>query len=401
MTTPPGLRHPDVSGSPGEIFRMLREGVATSRSTLARATGLAPSTISLRVEALRERGLVEESGSEESRGGRRARQLVVRADAGLVAAADVGAHHLRVGVADLLGQRVVTEERLLDVATGPGTVLPLVWTMVEELVAGSGRDSSRLLGMALGLPGPIEVDTGRVILPSFMPGWHNADIAAAFKELTDLPVLVENDANLVALAEHATAGTGADHLLAVKLGTRIGCGIISSGVLQRGAGGAAGEVSHVPVAGTATVGCVCGIPNCLESVASGGAIVKRLQAAGYSVSTPAEVIDLANQGDVTVIAALREAGTLIGEVLAAVVNFANPRVVALSGAMSAAEPLVAAVRSALFQRCLPLAARDLDVRVGVAGADSGVTGGLRLVLEHVLSPERIDSLLVDHRPAPS
>ncbi|WP_432541587.1 ROK family protein [Kineococcus sp. SYSU DK002] len=393
MSTAPGVRRLDGSGSPGDVFQLLREGVATSRSALARATGLAPSTISLRVEQLRRQGLVVEDGDEGSRGGRRARRLHVKADAGLVAAADVGAHHVRIGVADLLGHRLTTRELPLDVAQGPDVVLPGLWRAVLEVLGGAGLDPSRLLGLGLGFPAPIDATTGRVVLPSGMPGWHGTDVLTAFGALTDVPVFVENDANLVAIAAHAAAGPGVEHLLAVKLGTRIGCGIVSAGRLHRGAGGAAGEVSHVPVAGTAVISCSCSVQNCLESVASGGALVRRLQLEGHPVQAPADVTALAAHGDVHVITTLRDAGNLVGEVLAGVVNFFNPKVVTLSGAMSAAEPFVAAVRGTLFQRCLPLTAGVLEVQVTTDGADAGLSGALRLVLENVLSADRIDGLI--------
>lgn len=381
-----------VAGTPGDIFRLLRDGAATSRSALARATGLAPSTVSLRVESLLRRGLVDEVGDEESRGGRRARRLHVNAEAGVVVGADVGSHHVRVGAADLLGQRIVTVEHPLDVAAGPAVVVPRLWELVTATVAASGRDPARIMGFALGLPAPIDAASGRVVLPSGMPGWHLVDVAAAFAEHTPVPVLVENDANLAAVAEFGAVAV--DHLLAVKLGTRIGCGIVSEGRLHRGAGGAAGEISHVTVPGEAAIPCSCSVPNCLESVAGGGALVHRLRESGFAVERPSDVVDLAAHGEVSAVQALREAGNLIGEVLTSVVNFFNPRVVALSGAMSAAEPLVAAVRATLFARCLPLTAAVLEVRAGSAGADSGLSGALRLVADRVLAPARIDALVL-------
>jgi predicted NBD/HSP70 family sugar kinase len=379
-------------GSVGDVFRLIRAGVATSRSSLARVSGLAPSTISLRVDALVRLGLVSEGGDEHSRGGRRARLLGVSRSAGYVAGMDVGANHVQLALADLTGTLLVVEGIPVAIEEGPDAAADHLWNALTALIARQDLDPELLLGLAVGLPAPIEHQTGRVVLPSFMPSWHNADLPGLFSRYTDIPVLIENDANLLALAERSEASPELDQLLAVKLGTRIGCGILSAGRLHRGVGGAAGEISHTSVDGESTISCVCGTPNCLESVASGGAIAARLAAQGYDVRTAADVVELGRSGDAVVVEVLRNAGTSIGGVLATIVNFFNPRDVVLGGTMSASSPLVAAIRAELYQRCLPLVAEDLEVRAARRPSDAGVRGACQLILEEVLAPSRIDRL---------
>lgn len=381
-------------GSVGDIFRLIREESSTSRSALARRTGLSPSTVGIRVDALLRLGIVAEDGEQESRGGRRAKRLRVSSDAGFVAAIDFGAHHLKVAVADLHG-RVLGEQRQPGVADqDPSSVVASMWSQVESVAASTDLDMSSLRGIAISLPAPIEYPSGRVVLPSFMPSWHHVSLPTLFAEYTAVPVLVENDANLVALAETAPVGqTSTDHLLAVILGTRIGSGIVTEGRLHRGFNGAAGEISHCSAAGEAAISCVCGIDDCLESVASGGAIAAKLSRAGYDVTTASDVIALGRTADPVVIAALREAGTQIGVVLASVVNFFNPQRVVLSGTMSASAPLVAAIRAELFNRCLPIVAHDLEVSAADDPATAGVRGAVKLALEEVLAPARIDELV--------
>jgi len=377
-------------GSVGDIFRLIRGGEATSRSALARLSGLAPSTVSLRVDALVRLGLVSEGGDEQSRGGRRARSLEIAASSGFVGAMDVGANHVQVALADLAGVLIVVEDLPVAIDEGPDAAVDALWRGLSELIERSGLQPELLLGVAIGLPAPIEYPSGRVVLPSFMPSWHNADLPALFAAHTDIPVLVENDANLIALAERSEDHPELDQLLAIKLGTRIGCGIVSAGRLHRGVGGAAGEISHTTVAGESTIPCVCGTANCLESVASGGAIVARLRLLGYDVRTASEVVELGRNGDARVVDILRSAGTSIGGVLSSIVNFFNPRDVVLGGAMSASAPLVAAIRAELFQRCLPLVANDLEVRAARRPGDAGVRGASQLILEEVLAPARIE-----------
>ncbi|MCU1529130.1 MAG: hypothetical protein JWP75_2893, partial [Frondihabitans sp.] len=164
---------------------------------------------------------------------------------------------------------------------------------------------------------------------------------------------------------------------------------------HRGIGGAAGEISHMAVDGVSVISCTCGVPNCLESVASGGALVASLRAQGFEAETAPDVVALGARGEPVALDALREAGMLIGQALAGVVNFFNPREVVLAGSMSASLPLVAAIRAELFQRCLPLVARDLEVRATRNPQVAGLRGATLLVLDEVLAPARIDSLLKD------
>ncbi|MFD3445151.1 ROK family protein [Microbacteriaceae bacterium 4G12] len=379
-------------GSVGDVFRLIRGGVATSRSSLARVSGLAPSTISLRIDTLVRLGLVSEGGDERSRGGRRARLLEVARSAGFVAGMDVGANHVQLALADLTGALQVVESIPVAIERGPDAATEHLWSALTDLMVRNDLDPALLLGLAVGLPAPIEYPTGRVVLPSFMPSWHNADLPGLFSRYTDIPVLIENDANLLALAERSETDPDLDQLLAIKLGTRIGCGILSAGRLHRGVGGAAGEISHTSVDGEPTIACVCGTPHCLESVASGGAIAARLAARGFDVRTAADVVELGRAGNPEVVEELRRAGTRIGGVLATIVNFFNPRDVVLGGTMSASSPLVAAIRAELFQRCLPLVTEDLEVRAARRPSDAGVRGACQLILEEVLAPHRIDRL---------
>ncbi len=387
-----------VAGSAGDVLRLIRSSDAMSRSTLARTTGLAPSTVSLRVEALVALGLVREQGTEDSRGGRRARRLALAGDAGFVAGVDVGANHVRVLLSDLAGRVLADSDsdatRAVEVSEDPAETVDALWAAINELAAAAGLDPARFRGAAIGIPAPIEYPSGRVVTPSFRPTWHEADLPGLFARHTSAPVLVENDANLIALYESTERGrTDENQLLAIKIGTRIGCGILASGRLHRGIGGAAGEISHMAVAGESVIACTCGVPNCLDSVASGGAIAAKLRALGLDAAGASDVVALGARGEPLALDALREAGAMIGQSLAGIVNFFNPREVVLAGSMSASLPLVAAIRAELFQKCLPLVAHDLEVRATRDARVAGIRGATLLALDEVLAPVRIDALL--------
>jgi predicted NBD/HSP70 family sugar kinase len=385
-------RRGDSPASAGEIFDLVRRGVATTRSALVRYTGLAPSTVSVRVDLLMRHGLLEEGGLDRSDGGRQPRLLRVHASSGYVVAAALGRHHLTVRVADLDGDTVADADIEVDVSRGPGAVIEELWGLAVRLATDAGIDPALLRGCALGLPAPVDVAAGSVSSAQ-LPGWDHVNIRDILGDVTGVPAIVENDANLLAVAEFQVADESVQHLLAIQAGSRIGCGIITGGTLHQGATGAAGEISHTPINAVSVIPCSCGMANCLESVASGGAIVARMKTAGYSVESITEAVDLARGGDSFVIGLFRESGHEVGEALAQVINFFNPRVVVFGGSMSAAEPYVAAVRATLFDRCLPLVTRVLDVKAGNAGPRAEVQGAVQMMLERILTAGAVDALL--------
>lgn len=374
---------PEEPGSAAHILRLVSTGEAMSRSDLARVLGVARSTASLRVQELIDAGLVSETGEGPSRGGRRPRLLRPRTDGGFVLAADLGTRHVRVGAMTPARELVHSAEYELDITTGPDAVLTELRSIAADFTAHEALAGRRLIGAGIGLPGP--VDAGRVSGPSRMPGWHGHPVRTRLAEAFDVPVTVDNDANIVALGEYHVRGREGETLLVVKAGTGIGSGLVSSGVVHRGAHGVAGDVSHVRVAAAGELPCSCGNTGCLETVASGAALLATLRAKGLAVENTKQIAELAANADPAVTSLVRFAGRGLGEVLSTVVNFVNPHAVLLYGRLATIEPYVAAVRGALYERCLPIATQDLEIGVAAAGADAGVLGAGLLALRHALT----------------
>ncbi|MER7503849.1 ROK family protein [Nonomuraea pusilla] len=378
-----------VRGAQGELLRLVAGGHAESRAELARLSGLAASSVSLRVEELIDSGLLVEEGSGGSRGGRRPRRLRLSPTAGLLAVADLGAHHARLGLLDLSGDPLVVEEHPCDITRGPEAVLGWMADVFDGLLerhAGTGPSAIPLRGVGTGVPGPVEPSAGRVVSPSRMPGWNSFPVAEHLRRRYDLPVLVENDANLMAVGE-ARAWPGHDNLMVLKAGTGIGCGLVVGGRLHRGRG-AAGDISHVRVRTDASATCSCGHSDCLEAYASGAALIAALAGQGMALERPADLVARVNDGVPEATAQVRNAGRLIGEVLTVLVNFFNPDAVVVGGSLSAAEPLISAVRAAVYERCLPLATRDLEIAATRVGRDAALLGAGALLLDAVLSPDQ-------------
>ncbi|HKU35923.1 MAG TPA: ROK family protein, partial [Paenarthrobacter sp.] len=155
----------------GDLFQLLRDGQARTRAELALTTGLARSTVASRIDALISSGLVGPAGEASSSGGRPPSRFAFNPAARVVLAVDVGATHVIVAVTDL-GGKILAERRLKqDVSDGPEAVLGRVISAGKELLAEAGRELGDLAGMGIGLPGPVEHDTGRPVKPPIMPGW--------------------------------------------------------------------------------------------------------------------------------------------------------------------------------------------------------------------------------------
>jgi len=379
--TSPGVA-PD---SPGAVLQLIRSGAASSRSGVAKSLGVSASTAGLRVQALIDHDYLEEAGDGQSHGGRRPRRLALRPDYGVVGTVDLGGGHASVALFDICGTMLRHLSKNVRISEGPEAVLKWAYQEIRRMV----DPRKTLRGIAVGVPGPVDARTGRVVSPSRMPGWNRVSVRAEMARLTPLPVVVDNDANFMAVGEHTADPV--DHMVFVKAGTGIGCGVIASGRLHHGSVGAAGDISHLPVPGREEIRCSCGRNGCLDAVASGAALIRDLMAAGARVSFPSDVVKLAGDADPMATRMLRDAGRATGEILATVVNFFNPDALVIGGLLSRAEPFVASLRAAVYERCLPMATEDLQVRVSKPGHLAGVTGGASLMIEHLLAPERVNA----------
>jgi predicted NBD/HSP70 family sugar kinase len=380
--------------SAGALLNLIREEVAVTRADLARATGLARSTVAQRVDTLLASGLVYDAGGSVSTGGRPPLVLAFNRDAGVVLAADLGATHARLAVSDLAGTPLAEQAADLDIALGPRHVLEWADGRFTELLDEVGRRPDEVRGIGVGVPGPVEFGSGRPVNPPIMPGWDDFPIPAWFDGRYGAPVLVDNDVNIMARGEHWLHWRDTDHLLMIKVGTGIGCGIVADGRIHRGARGAAGDIGHIRVAGSEDVVCRCGNIGCLEAIAGGQALAERLAEQGVDAARSRDVVRLVRSGHSGAIRMVRDAGRTLGEVLAGTVNFFNPAVIVIGGDIAEArEQLLAGVREGIFSRSLPLATRDLRIVPSRLGDRAGIIGAATMVIEHVLSPDAVDRSL--------
>ncbi len=375
------------------VFEAIRSGDACTRPDLGRLLGLGRTVVTQRVAQLVDAGLVEEGALGPSTGGRPSRELRLRADAGHLLVAEVGATRVSAAVTDLSGRLLDHREVAGDITRGPEYGLDRITALFAAGLADRPAGAPPVWGIGVGVPGPVEFATGRPVAPPIMPGWDGYSIRDHLAAAFDAPVWVDNEVNLMALGElRAGAARGERDMIFIKIGTGIGAGLVSGGRLHRGAQGCAGDVGHVAVVDDAAIVCRCGNVGCLEAVAGGAAMAQKLTEAGLDAADSRDVVAHVRAGRPQAMQLVRQAGRTLGGVLATSVNLLNPNVVVVGGDIATAdEHLLAGVREVVYQRSLPLATRHLRIVRSRLDDRAGVVGAAVMVIEHVLSPEAVDA----------
>jgi predicted NBD/HSP70 family sugar kinase len=379
-----------LTRSAAELLELLRSGTPHTRAELIALTGLSRSTVGSRLASLSASGLVVPAGGAVSSGGRPPARVAFNPGARILIAIDLGATHGVVAIADLAGSILHTESGTLNIADGPEPVLVWALDAATRLLHRTGRPASDLVGVGVGLPGPVEHSTGKPTNPPIMPGWDRFDVPAYIRRRFDVPVLVDNDVNLLALGEHTTVWREHANLLFVKVATGIGAGIISGGRLQRGAQGSAGDLGHVRVPFTRETPRHGDEGADLEALASGPAIARWVSEKGTPASTSHDIVELERTGNADAVYALRQAGRDLGEVLATCVNLLNPSIVVIGGSIArAGEHLLAGVREVVYAQSTTLATEHLTITRSQAGETGGVQGAAIMVIQNTLDPDAI------------
>jgi predicted NBD/HSP70 family sugar kinase len=378
------------------VVNLVRTGEATTRPEISRLTGLGRGVITQRVDQAIEMGFLADSEYAPSTGGRAARTLRFRVESGRIVICALGVLHIRVGIADLGGELIDRAQRSWDIARGPAETFDAAMELLDEMLA--RHDDVPTWAVAVGLPGPVDFETGRPVAPPIMPGWNGFDVRRRFEARFDAPVWVDNDVNLLTFSERRRRrGENAD-LIYCKIGSGIGAGLLSKGRVHRGANGAAGDIGHVRVSGSTEL-CRCGKIGCLEAIAGGWALVRDAQAAlgegatgilarrthdDGEVLTPEMIARAAEDGDALAISLIQKSARVVGESISALVNMFNPGTIVVGGAAAAAGELyLAEVRQRVYELSMPLATRDLAIVTSVDDEREPLRGGAELAREEL------------------
>jgi glucokinase-like ROK family protein len=378
------------------VIDALRRRGTASRSDLARLTGLSRTTVGNVVAELQERGVVVADEPPDAHGrGRPPVLLRFDPSAGVAVGIDFDHDRVRVALADLSATVLAEDGEAIDVDHAAGDALDAVVAIVRSLRREAGVERERIVGAGVGLAGPVDRRTGAVASPLILPGWAGRPVRDELERRLGLPVEIENDANLGALAEGALgAARGLSNFVYVRLGSGLGAGLVVGGRLCRGANGLAGEIGHVQVRRDGAV-CRCGNRGCLETVASERALRALLEPAlGRSLGTR-DVVELVAAGELAATRVVDDAGRAVGRVLADLCNALNPEAIVVGGELSeAGEPLLRAIRETVERHALPAAADGVRVVSAELGERAEVLGALRLAITNTALAFRKEEQLV-------
>jgi predicted NBD/HSP70 family sugar kinase len=372
------------------VLRAVRMAGSLTQAEIARTTGLSAATVSNIVRELRESGTVVVTPT--SSGGRRARSVSLSADAGIVVGVDFGHSHLRVAVGNLAHRVLAEESAPIDTDANADQGFDRAEQIVGRLLEETGFDRGKVIGVGLGVPGPIDVETGAVGSTAILPGWSGISPGRELSSRLGMPVYVDNDANLGALGELVWgAGRGLTDLAYIKVASGVGAGLVIAGQIYRGPGGTAGEIGHITLDESGSV-CRCGNRGCLETFVSARHVLNLLAGSHGSDLTIPRVVQLAQQGDLGCRRVIADVGRQVGTGVANLCNLLNPRRVILGGDLAEAGDLVLdPIRESVARYAIPSAARQLTVVPGTLGGRAEVLGALALVMSEMGDSGALDA----------
>jgi predicted NBD/HSP70 family sugar kinase len=382
-------RRPDPrAANLARVLDVLRLEGALARTEIAARTGLSRATVSSLLSELLDRELVREEVDTRrlTSGGRPPALVTIEPGAAAAVGVDIGRTHVRVAVADLSLQVLAEAVAHVDVPGHLEETLGLVTALTEKVLATSGVDRNSVLGIGVGLPGPVDRASGRLGSATILPGWAGFAPRVELEKRLQAPVLVENDANLGALAEERLgAGRGSRVLVYVKVATGVGAGLVVEGRLFRGATGGAGEIGHTTQANAGPV-CRCGNRGCLEQLAGAPALLAQMALVGVELDGVEALLRLANDGHGGARRVLADAGEHIGLAVANLVSLIDADRVVVGGELGAAdELLVGPLRYAARSAAVTEAGSSIDIVTGELGERAEVLGALILVLREPVS----------------
>jgi glucokinase-like ROK family protein len=380
------------------VLRMIWREKEISRAEIARRAELSRSTVSEIVDALLPTGLIAEVGTGPSGGGRRPIVLQFQDEAFVILGVELGATHVAVALTDLRGKVLAWESRDHPVRTDPEGTRALMVELCDLTLSKWPRGKRGLVGIGVAVPSPVDPSQPERLSGLVLPAWQGNTGFEVLARRYRVPLMMDNDANLGALAEQWWgAGRGIEDFAYIKVGTGIGSGHILGGEIYRGATGVAGEIGHLAIDPQGQP-CMCGLRGCLATLIGAPALVARTRAlrAEYPETALADVEltitaieDAALAGDLLAHRVTREAAEYLGIALADLLNLLNPAKVILGGGLSRlGELLLEPLREAVGRHTLLSSLAASAIQVSELGPRAVSIGAATLVLRSALADSR-------------
>jgi glucokinase len=312
---------------------------------------------------------------------------------------DLGGTTTKLAIVNVYGEILHKWEIPTDISEHGKYITVNIAKAIDAKLKELGEPKSRLLGIGMGAPGPVN-DANGSIYEAINLGWQNYPLKDVLEMETSLPAFIDNDANIAALGEMwKGAGNGAKDLVCVTLGTGVGGGVIANGSLVHGASGAAGEIGHIIVVTENGAACNCGNEGCLETVASATGIVRLAKealgqykgksmlhdiAADHGNLSAKDIFDCARKGDPLSNEILQQVSRYLGLALANVANALNPEKIVIGGGVSkAGDQLLKPVKEWFGKYAFKRVRESTEIDIATLGNDAGVIGAAWLVKNHL------------------
>ena len=392
------------------VLRLIWRERRISRAAIAQRANLSRSTVSEVVSEILPTGLVAEVGFGKSRGGRRPVLLEFQDDACVILGVEMGASHVAVALTDLRANVLAWEAREHPVRTDPAGTRALIADLAEASLGNGAREGRPLVGIGIALPSPFDPAHPDQLSTVVLPAWGGRLGLDGLGDRFGVPVMVDNDANLGALAEHWWgAGRGVDDFAYIKLATGIGSGHIIRGEIYRGATGVAGEIGHTAI-DPAGRPCICGLRGCLVTMVGTPALLERaeeLLREHPESALAGRAFDIRNleeaalNGDPVALRVAQEAAGHLGIVVAGLLNLMNPSMVVMGGDLAGlGELLLVPLREMARSRTLVSSVKAAEIRASELGPKSVAIGAATLVLKAALADSRLFPAVENHAAVP-
>lgn len=375
-----------ISTGSGVALSLIRSGQDTTRRSLTDKLGWSRITLARRLDELLQSSIIVSVGPSDSQGGRPPEEFAVNPAAGLLLAVDIGGSHTQLAITDLVSNVLSKDEADIGLSEGPAEIFEWAGQVFDHMLKRLGKSHHDVVGIGVGVPGPVDQETGRLGSPQSDPQWEGILVREYFAESYGHAVFaVDRDVNIMALAEARCGWREYTDIAVLKAGIGLGLAFVLNGSIYQGFRGGAGEIGRPRPGG--------GALQRLEEIASGEVIRKDLLSRGYKVRTSKDIVALAHDGDQTVLRLLADTGTLIGETLAGVVSLLNPQAVVVGGILAEASGVfLATIREAILAGAGDYSLKGLVVEPSRLGSIAGVTGASLIAQDALFEPDRISKL---------
>lgn len=378
------------------VFNFIKDHGPVSRAEIAKQTSLNKATVSSLVEELIRENFVREIGTGKSSGGRRPVLLLFNGDAGSVIGVDLGVHYISILLTNLNSEVLWSKETAVSPGESPEEIIDTLVSLIQQAVQLAPQTTHGILGIGVGVPGIVDYKNGSVLLAPNL-NWRKTPLKRILEEHTELPVYIDNEANMAALGEKMFgAGAGYDHMAYISSGIGIGVGLILNDELYRGAIGYAGEMGHMTIERNG-LKCPCGNRGCWEMYASEKAFYMRMKEdyrlADVSRTSFYDYVNEANRGNDRVIANLNETGEYLGIGVANIVNTFNPNLVVIGNTLAAGGKWIFnPIEKTLATRALHFSTEHVKVVQSQLGDRACAIGSVSSILQNLFA--------VSDRPSP-